>query len=215
MDQETFADQMRGMKEETMNAFRKSCVCPNRLENGVKLSLSTLLEKQIDEQIAVCVERHNDMIDENGLRIVYDGRKRVSERVSILCVENGSCADVMSFEWTDVFTEMKQIIIGDNCCQRVRSFTLCGLPKLEVVRIGVNAFTESPNGVGDEGKVFSITNCRSLDTLSIGSFSFSDFGEFILEEVDKLQYLMIGKRKQRSCNFYHASFVLRSLPYGN
>ena len=210
MDPETFADQLSRLKKEAVKAFKKSCKSPNRFVNGCESSFIRALEKEIDTQIDGWKKRHNDLIDKNGLKVVYDGSKSVSERVSILKVENSTCTELESFVWTDVYTQLKQLIVGDNCCPRVRSFKLRNLSLLEVVRIGENSFTESPNGEGDEGKTFSITNCCSLNTLTIGCFSFSDFGEFTLEGVDKLQYLTIGNRYRKSCNFYHASFVLRS-----
>lgn len=210
MDPEVFANQLNRLKKEAVEAFKKSCKSPKRFENGFESSFTKTLEQEIDTQIEGWKKKHNDLIDKNGLKIVYDGKKTVSERVNILMVANNTCMELESFVWTDVYTQLKQLVVGNNCCPRVRSFELRNLPMLEVVRIGENSFTESPNGEGDEGKTFSITNCRSLNTVTIGCFSFSDYGEFTLEDVDKLQYLTIGNRHKKSCNFYHASFVLRS-----
>ena len=130
--------------------------------------------------------------------------------MTILYVEDNSCTELMSFKWNNIYLQLKHVIIRDGCCLRVKSFELSNLPLLETVEIGDNSFTESPNGGGDEGKSFSITECKSLDTISIGRFSFSDYGEFILEDLDNLQHLTIGDRHKKSCNFYHASFILRS-----
>lgn len=211
MDLETFKDKLTRMKKEALRTFKDMCESPNRLVNGFESSFTEIVKKEINTQIDEWVKKHADLIDQNGLRIVYNGKKKVSEKVNILLVENNSCSDLVSFEWLDLYTQLKQIIIGDNCCSRVKSFELRHLPLLEVLRIGDNSFTESPNGVGKENKSFSIVDCSSLNTITIGCFSFSDFGEFNLEDVDKLQYLTIGNRRKKSCNFYHASFVLMSM----
>ena len=209
MDSDEFAIKLNRIKEETMKSHRMKWKSVTHLVDGKETSLIATLEERIEVIIKESVKKHNDVIDKNGLKVTYDGRKKVTEKVTILCVEDNSCTELMSFKWKNLYLKLKQVIIGDNCCLRVNSFELSGLPELEMVMIGDNSFTESPNGGGDKGKSFSITKCKSLDTITIGRFSFSDYGEFILEGLDKLENLTIGERRKKSCNFYHASFMLR------
>ena len=93
MDQETFKDELTRMKKEVMKAFKEQCKSPKRLVDGVRSSFMEMLEKEIDTQMDGWVKKHNDLIDQNGLKIVYDGKKKVSEKVNILLVENNNCSD--------------------------------------------------------------------------------------------------------------------------
>lgn len=210
MDSEEFAVKLNKIKYEAMKGFEEKCKSATHLVDGKETLLTDTLEKEIEKIIEESMKKHNDVIDKNGLKVTYDGKKKVTEKVTILYVEDNSCTELMSFKWNNIYLQLKHVIIRDGCCLRVKSFELSNLPLLETVEIGDNSFTESPNGGGDEGKSFSITECKSLDTISIGRFSFSDYGEFILEDLDNLQHLTIGDRHKKSCNFYHVSFILRS-----
>ena len=76
-----------------MKTFKGQCKSPNRLVDGVRSSFTEMLEKEIDTQMDGWVKKHNDLIDQNGLKIVYDGKKKVSEKVNILLVENNKSSD--------------------------------------------------------------------------------------------------------------------------
>ena len=54
-----------------------------------------------------------------------------------------------------------------------------------------------------------ITNCPSLEIITIGRYSFSDYsGPFVIQNCNMLKQLKIGEIGSESCNFYEADFVL-------
>ena len=95
MDQETFKDELTRMKKEVMKTFKEQCKSPKRLVDGVRSSFTEMLEKEIDTQMDGWMKKHNDLIDQNGLKIVYNGKKKISEKVNILLVENNNCSDLV------------------------------------------------------------------------------------------------------------------------
>lgn len=78
-----------------MKTFKEQCKSPNRLADGVRSSFTDMLEKEIDTQMDGWMKKHNDLIDQNGLKIVYNGKKKISEKVNILLVENNNCSDLV------------------------------------------------------------------------------------------------------------------------
>ena len=61
-------------------------------------------------------------------------------------------------------------------------------------------------------KSFHILNCKSLESIQIGEYSFSDFaGEFELKNCPQLQSIQIGTIGRWSYNFISSSFVLRGI----
>ena len=56
-------------------------------------------------------------------------------------------------------------------------FVIDGIFDLRNVTILKNSFTQHPNGFGnDSTKSFQILNCAKLESISIGEYSFSDYG---------------------------------------
>ena len=55
-------------------------------------------------------------------------------------------------------------------------------------------------------------NLKSLESIQIGEYSFSDFGgEFELKNLPQLQSIQIGTVGSESCNFHSSSFVIRGI----
>ena len=109
---------------------------------------------------------------------------------------------------------LKSIEIGASCFEPVSIFQVKGLSSLNSIKIGSNSFTEETNDFGnDESKSFHILNCKNLQSIQIGEFSFSDFGgEFELKNLPALQSLKIGVMKKSSLNFYSVkSFVIEGI----
>ena len=81
---------------------------------------------------------------------------------------------------------------------------------MKSLKIGLNSFTQAKNsGRENKSKSFHILNCESLESIKIGEFSFSDFGEqFELKNLPKLQSIQIGEIENDSCNFSWSSFVI-------
>ena len=92
----------------------------------------------------------------------------------------------------------------------MQTFKIDGLDRLKALKIGNNSFTPKKNsGRNDSSKSFRILNCKSLESIQIGEFSFSDFaGEFELTNLPQLQSIQIGTIGRGSSNFYFSSFVI-------
>ena len=135
----------------------------------------------------------------------------VSLQVSDLTISSNCCNDLNAldlnrFEW------LRSIEIGDECFGSVKTFKIDGLNRLKTIKIGNNSFTQKKNSYGnDESKSFHILNCESLESIEIGEYSFSDYGEFELKNLPQLQSIQIGTIGSKSYNFYYSSFVIRGI----
>ena len=205
MDQETFEKQLNGFRIESIRAFDIKCKSPYRQEGSKRTTIKDDFVTKLNDRMRDFLKRHMDFINKNGVRVVYDGTNQVNTKANTLLVKGGTCNEVPEFKWTETYRVLETIDIGDGCCNAVTSFVLRGLPCLVMVLIGDNSFTSS------RGRRFSITKCSKLETITIGRKSFEYFTEFILEELNTLKDLTIGDRRQESCNFKDASFVVRSL----
>ena len=109
------------------------------------------------------------------------------------------------------FTQLKELVIGDNCFMNVDQLNLIGLSKLRSVVIGENSFTKKKNGFGKElNRRFYVKNCPSLRELRVGRYSFSDYGACEIENVNALEVIVMGELNQVSNTFYSASLELKS-----
>ena len=137
---------------------------------------------------------------------------------------NSSITSIVLPDWTcnDVdytifdfsrFTLLESIEIGNDSFESVKTFQINGLNRLKCLKIGKRSFAQKKNGFGDdESKSFHILNCKSLESIQIGQFSFSDFaGEFELKNLPQLQSIQIGTIGSDSYNFFCSSFVIRGI----
>ena len=124
--------------------------------------------------------------------------------ISSNCCNNITILDLNRFEW------LRSLRIGDDCFGSAQLVKIEGLSRLEIILIGRNSFTQKKNGNGnDKSKSFHISNCKSLESIEIGEYSFSDFGgQFELYYLPRLQSIQIGINGISSCNFYGSSFVI-------
>ena len=134
--------------------------------------------------------------------------------ISLIFLPNWTCNDIdyTLFDFSR-FTLLESIKIGDDCFGSVQTFQIDGLNRLKTIIIGKNSFTQKKNWNGkNESKSFHILNCKSLESIEIGRFSFSDFaGEFELKNLPQLQSIQIGTIGRDSFNFSHSSFVIRGI----
>ena len=120
------------------------------------------------------------------------------------------------------FIYLKSLTIGTNSFCSVRTFILDKLDNLKSLEIGFDSFTlvtmpifycltpDEQKEVGDSSKSFHISNCNSLESIVIDSFSFCDFaGGFELSNLNSLKSITIGNMKTESSNFLFNSFVLQ------
>ena len=106
------------------------------------------------------------------------------------------------------FTRLKRLEIGDHCMSYVTTVNITGLSELERVVIGKNSFTKCKNEVeitSDPNRRFELKGCTKLKSLKIGSYSFSDYTVFQIENVDALEVIEMGDRV-----FVYASLRLKS-----
>ena len=122
------------------------------------------------------------------------------------------------------FLNLESIEIGDECFESVETFQIDGLNRLKTIKIGYNSFTQMKHErlihyhpldwsiVLNKSKSFHILNCKSLESIQIGRFSFSDFGgDFELKNLPQLKNIQIGTIGSKSRNFYCSSFVIRGI----
>lgn len=112
--------------------------------------------------------------------------------------------------------------IGDCCFLKAVTFEIIGLNELKHVKIGKNSFTyvdsfdyenDSKKAIKDACNyywTFRILNCKSLESIEIGQFSFFDYGgNFELRNLPALQLLNFGLHTTPSGHFCFSSFVIR------
>ena len=110
---------------------------------------------------------------------------------------------------------LHSIQIGNDCFASVSSVQVMGLNSLRSISIGSNSFTGKKNGYGrDRSKDIYINNCKVLQSIEIGEYSFSDYGgQFSLKGLPSLQSLLVGKVNSTSSNFYSVNtFTLQGIP---
>ena len=124
---------------------------------------------------------------------------------SSLIIESNHCNEdsislfipIRSYEYID---------IGGNCFMYVNEFVVDGLNELKSLKIGWSSFTNRKDSRDDSFRSFSILNCGELESIEIGSYSFSDYGGlFELRNLPKLSTIKIGEIGVNSYNFFYSS----------
>lgn len=89
------------------------------------------------------------------------------------------------------FGKIETLRIGPNCCEYVSQFILKDLHQLKSIYIAANSFSRNTDGRNIKGS-FCISNCPSLNVLSIEAGCFKEFECFTLSELDSLQTLVLN-----------------------
>ena len=112
-------------------------------------------------------------------------------------------------------SNVRTIDIGDDSFRWVKEVQIDGLNELKTLKIGKNSFTQKRNHFGnDQSKSFHLMNCKSLEWIKIGEYSFSDFaGDFELKNLSSLESIIVGTVGSESENFYVSSFTVRGRKY--
>ena len=109
------------------------------------------------------------------------------------------------------FSQLKELVIGDNCYKYVDQLNLVAFPLLRKVVIGMNSFTKQKSGYArNPNRHFTMKNCPKVKELRVGRYSFSDYASAVVENLDALNVLEVGDLYHISFNFYYASLELKS-----
>ena len=128
-----------------------------------------------------------------------------------------NCSNDASLTVLDLsrFQYLKELVVGDESFMYVNEVKLIGLHYLESVVIGMNSFTRSKNGYGqDPNRHFYLKNCPMLKSLKMGRYSLSDYTVIEIENVNALEAIEMGNANNleaESYNFHSASLELRSI----
>ena len=147
----------------------------------------------------------------------------VNLKVTALTISTNCCNDLNALDLSR-FKWLRSIEIGNNCFGSVQTVKIYGLNRLKTIKIGNNSFnqvkvadwknnfSDASRDANKQSKSFHILNCRSLESILIGQYSFSDFaGNFDLRNLPQLQSIQIGVIGSKSYNFYRSSFVIRGI----
>ena len=128
--------------------------------------------------------------------------------VTDLVISSNCCNDVLQLNLFS-YQLLQAVSIGDDCFESVKTFRIEGLNRLKTIKIGSSSFTQKKNSYGNKSsKSFHILNCRSLESIEIGYYSFHDYGGgFELKNLPALKLLDIGKSKQ-NIKYSHAFSIL-------
>ena len=138
---------------------------------------------------------------------------------SSLIIDSNSCNDdnIASFNPSNSVI-LESIEIGDDCYMNVDIFHIDGLKSLKSLKIGKNSFTLLKSGdkweedKANNNRLFGILKCNELESVEIGSYSFSDYGGlFELKNLPELSTIKIGEIGDDSYNFFYSSFVVEGI----
>ena len=108
--------------------------------------------------------------------------------IEVIRVMNGVCNDSDIEEWNlnDCSSELRELVLGDDCLQYVSELKLVGLICLEKVEMGTGCYSES------EGGAFEVTECEKLKSVVIGGSCCVKWSSFTLKNCDSIQEVSIG-----------------------
>ena len=111
----------------------------------------------------------------------YQQLINLDPNVQSITIKSGTCGEI-EFTTFDIdrFTQLRRLIIQSSSLQQLRLFAINQLNSLQTITI--ESYVSSAN----EGS-FRISNCSSLNSISIGSNSFISFNEFSLYSLDFFQ----------------------------
>ena len=138
--------------------------------------------------------------------------------VTNLIISSNSCNELNSLNLNE-YRYLKSIEIGNDCFLKVNIFVIDGLKSLKSLKIGMNSFTHLKNNdkwdfekANNRNRSFKLLNCDELESIEIGSFSFSDYGGgFELRNLPKLSTIKIGEVGSDSNSFCCSSFVIKGI----
>ena len=140
-----------------------------------------------------------------------DDLLNLSPRTLFLIAKPNCCTSYGSNEFivTD-HSQLRLIRIDANNFQNVTYFEVGAIPSLERLAIGDMSFgmDSQPQSVIPNDLSFSVFNCSSLQSITIGKNSFVGFLQFDISSLPSLQSIYIGDTTQQSNNFMNAPLKL-------
>lgn len=122
-----------------------------------------------------------------------DEWSRINHKVKTVTF-NSDCCNEEEFEvmeFTD-FPQLTTIKVGDYSLGKVRSLLISALPNLDSISVGVSSFaSQRKTVVKIENRWFSLKDCPKLSSVSIDSYSFSDYK--YLQVQSTIRFLLLAQ----------------------
>ena len=125
-------------------------------------------------------------------------------------VRSGACNDPSVVRWRlDVYSGLKELVVGDDCLQCVKGFELRGFKCLEKVEIGARCFCES------EGR-FEVSDCERLGSVKLGDGCCVKWSSFVMKDCGVIE-VSIGDGCFVNCEntVFESLSALTKLTVGN
>ena len=131
----------------------------------------------------------------------------MSSSITHFTVDHGCCNEE---ELTVLdLSAMKELTVFEtctNCFEKVKTFRVIGLEKLERVAVGSYCFI--PSSTEEEPCSFHVKDCIALKELKIGVFSFTVYSVCEIVNVPILEVIEMGDTHVFSGNFTFADLAL-------
>ena len=102
-------------------------------------------------------------------------------------VRSGACNEPSVVKWRlDVYSGLKELVVGDDCLQYVKELVLSGFARLESVEIGMHCFSSSFDGE------MEVSSCDALKRVVVGDGCCECWSSFVMRNCDSLQEVSIG-----------------------
>ena len=102
-------------------------------------------------------------------------------------VRSGACNEPSIVRWRlDVYSGLKELVVGDDCLQHVSELVLSGFARLESVEIGMRCFLSSFDGE------MEVSGCDALKRVVVGEGCCVNWSSFVMRNCDSLQEVSIG-----------------------
>ena len=102
-------------------------------------------------------------------------------------VKSGACNEPSIVKWRlDVYSGLKELVVGDDCLQHVSELVLSGFARLESVEIGVRCFSSSFDGE------MEVSGCDALKRVVVGDGCCERWSSFVMRHCNSMQEVSIG-----------------------
>ena len=122
----------------------------------------------------VVIEKSSDLVEGNGS----------TEGIE---VRSGACNEPSVVKWRlDVYSGLKELVVGDDCLQHVSELVLSGFARLESVEIGMRCFSSSFDGE------MEVSGCDALKRVVVGDGCCERWSSFVMRHCNSMQEVSIG-----------------------